>query len=251
MKDAPINLLPLPEPNPENHDNGDVFGCDKTYFYTEKEMEAYARAAVLADRAGREEEAAADLLRYGMSVQKDGKRIDPADVLIAAAPSPAEPWHCPRCGGVTHGDIASHFCLADDHPEPPAAPVQQEPVAWLDPLTGTVYGLTEPHASPEELLPLYTHPDADLQTEFAATEAQVTALTDTLSECSAARDQAEGIALGLASRCGTAEAEVVKLRTLLQEAREWLDVRDGYRASEEPKVDDVCNRIDAALKGTP
>ena len=44
------DLPPLPEPSPDNHDNGDVFGCDKTFFYTAEEMHAYAAAAVAADR---------------------------------------------------------------------------------------------------------------------------------------------------------------------------------------------------------
>lgn len=35
-------LPPLPEPDFENHDNGDVFGCEKTYFLTPEQIKAYA-----------------------------------------------------------------------------------------------------------------------------------------------------------------------------------------------------------------
>lgn len=46
-----MSQVPLPEPNFENHDNGDVFGVEKTYFYTAAEMHAHAAAVLQAVRA--------------------------------------------------------------------------------------------------------------------------------------------------------------------------------------------------------
>ena len=72
MKDAPINLPPLPK--------NDRTVRDWDWPYSPKDMEAYARAAILADRAGRE-----------CPTCHNAYQGQPAPTFVSAAPSPAEP----------------------------------------------------------------------------------------------------------------------------------------------------------------
>lgn len=48
MEEQAIELPELPETN--FHDNGDEYGHERTYGFTADQMQAYARAAVLAER---------------------------------------------------------------------------------------------------------------------------------------------------------------------------------------------------------
>lgn len=120
MKDTPINLPPLPKPT------GWIMRGPKFAYqsepntvdvWDEHEMRAYARAAVLADRAGREAYCPNCDCGYGVGVYQP------------AAPSPAEPK--------TILERAYEAVKSTKPPappnwkqpaEPPAAPVQQEPV---------------------------------------------------------------------------------------------------------------------------
>ena len=113
MKDAPINLLPLPD-----HPEPMVQTWTALEIVTmHKYAQACARAAVLADRAGREAYCPNCDCGYGVGVYQP------------AAPSPAEPK--------TILERAYEAVKATKPPappnwkqpaEPPAAPVQQEPV---------------------------------------------------------------------------------------------------------------------------
>ena len=129
MKDAPINLPLLPKP-----DNADDDGWNEgPRTWLAESVLKYARAAVLADRAGREEwEPAA--WKYGDEVALDFA-TDPhkrrfAVPLYYAAPSPAEPpyganqrWHiCPGCAHQFQSRGSAEF-----HQEPP--PVDNKFVA--------------------------------------------------------------------------------------------------------------------------
>jgi hypothetical protein len=82
-----IELPPLPPFDFENSDNGDVFGCEKTYFYTAKEMRAYGEACA---RAALEAAAkACDARNKGHDSREDREaRWCAVDILqLATAPS--------------------------------------------------------------------------------------------------------------------------------------------------------------------
>ena len=225
MKDAPINL-------PDHETSANT--CEKAY------AEIYARAAVLADRAEREErltpEAIIQAVTRGWCHPKNSHKQMDADLaeaiaaevfnLNAAAPSPAEPpygpnqrWHiCPGCSHQFQSRGS-----AEPHAEPPAAPVQQE------------HGFDRNGSASEGRYVCTcddpdcgTHPDADQQ-------AQIDGLCTVYG---AEFDKRKAL-----------EAERDSLRALLQEARDNLALY--IRLDGPTRIEDLVERIDAALKGTP
>jgi len=179
MKDAPINLLPLPD----------------YVLYADKDMQEYARANVLADRAAASAEPTEKMhLAYEAIDRFLRNNLDDSDYATysehletlwpdpPAAPSPAEP---------------------------PAAPVQQEPVAFMGRAPGWGWDFEPGDSGPDptwtECYPLYTHPAPDLRAERDRLEAALADAAVTI-----------GASATLLQRFERAKAERDRLRALLQ-----------------------------------
>ena len=213
MKDAPINL----PPHWYVAETGTVHVS-----YVRDYADQYARAAVLADRAGRE--ATQEMhLAYDALDRFLRNNLDDTDYAsysayletlwpdTPAAPSPAEP---------------------------PAAPVKQEPVARVDANDDGMWADILPNVNVKVGQFLYAHPDADLRAELAEANEDYSRI---LADRSAWRAKAE-----------RAEAERDSLRKALEGyvlamAVGGGDDKDSVMAS----IRAADNAARAALKGTP
>jgi len=230
-KDAPINLPELP------------LALTHLSVVKKRWCREWANAAVLADRAGREEPMTMECTKkeahefieelslsdcpcFGKEFNGDWYAIsfDSIVSLIGmarrpknwvAAPSPAEPLLPREC---RHCFVRCADC--PEPAEPPAAPVHQEPVArrWMesdDEQTWWCYAeANEQLAIPlSDTQPLYTHPSADLRAELAEAQEDLRHEVAFRHEQEAKWGKVIDDALAVANR---AEAEREILRALLQ-----------------------------------
>jgi hypothetical protein len=243
MKNAPINLPLLPEWM--LHFNGQP---------TRQGFEAqdYARAAILADRSAASAEptrevlmdVTAHLVAAVSLLEGGGKKSAWSDKVFYQM---IEDYKA----SIERGRA---FLAAPSPAEPPAAPVQQEPVAWRRkvkmPLGYDKDCAWKEHWAfaarpsegalgkpPIEWEPLYTHPDADLRAELAEAKAQWAKWS--------------GLYEHELENCERAEAERDSLRTLLQHLSDaFHDVNwdGGLCITAGEKWDQI---VDAAIAAAP
>ena len=255
MKDAPINLPPV--------------GEAPSLGFRKVDMVMYARAAVLADRAGREDETAwlielpnkngapmfftgddcigwttansatrfarkkdaIDIVRR-LQLDKHWPEISVTEHRWNAAPSPAEPPYGPN--------QRWHICPGCSHQfqsRGSLEPFSQPPIDNKFVALGC-----EPF--PQSVVDAAADVGSAAYQRIAELESEMARLKEDALDWAAACDV-------INSAANRYSAERNQLRALLQEAREWMNNAVG----ESWKVHDMVNpvlfdRIDAALKGT-
>ena len=270
MKDAPINLPPLPDDDQyqkilnaadlswQRSRRGargqQLTNIDDWKWHLVCAAILADRATVLADRAGREAYCPNCDCGYCVGMYQPAAPsaaefktiLERAYEAVKATNPPAPPnWK----------ELA----------EPPAAPVQEEPVAWQDVQQPWDLYRTKPLGI--DVRPLYTRPDADLRARIAELErlCDATYVAQGADAYNHATDemerwQRERLAAGREAGCEgslcdgmawlygaleRAEAERDQLRALLREARDWWLDPLGAVATK-----DLQDRIDAAISGS-